>query len=345
MKSVLFSSLIAVSMHAADSAQLRNLDNRVSALEQRKNGGGIILPSAGANLSDDVGLCLDAEFLLWKAHQTGMNFAQGFAAATSTNPFAKPNFIFDPGVRILVGLRPNHDDWQIDASWTHFYTKASRQYDTASASLVPLFKIDDSSVDLTDAVSGVWRVNLNVIDLELGRASFLSKWLSLKPYLAIRNVWLHQKYSVTANLPASGLIEEAQMKSNLWGIGPRGGFEAKFGLGEGFYFFNNTSGSLLWGYFRNSQSNVLLTAPYDNIRRNMDVHTSTFNVDMSLGLGWDRRFDDNHYRISFRGAWEHHLFVDTNFFDSSLENSFVAFDRPNGNFTTEGFTFAMRFDF
>ncbi len=74
MKSLLFSlSLIAYSIHAADDAQVRNLENRVAALEQRKNGGGVILPSAGANLDDDVGLSLDGELLIWKAHQTGMN--------------------------------------------------------------------------------------------------------------------------------------------------------------------------------------------------------------------------------------------------------------------------------
>lgn len=341
MKSLLFSlSLIAYSLHAADDAQVRNLENRVAALEQRKNGGGVILPSAGANLDDDVGLSLDGELLIWKAHQTGMNYGQGYNAnSTDTNPFLKPNFVFDPGVRLSGGLRPNHDDWQLDASWTFFYTKAKGHFDEASTSIVPLFQVVDydSSTNLSNSLNSVWRVNLNIIDLDLSRASFMSKWMSVKPYISIRNMWLHQKYNLNAIVNSS--YYNGNLRSNFWAIGPRAGFELKFGMGEGFYFFNNTSAALLWGYFKNSQDS-------NTAKREMYVHTSTYNVDMSLGLGWDRKIDDNHYRISLRGAWEHHIFFNTNFFQSSAHfDNFTAFDQANGNFTLEGFTFTVRFDF
>lgn len=356
MKSLILSlSLIAVSMQAAEDPRLRNLDNRVSALEQRKNGGGVILPSAGANLDDDVGICLDGELLIWKAHQTGMNFAQGVVGAnetTSTNPYVKPNFRFDPGLRLQFGLRPSHDDWELDAVWTHFYTKAKQNYENSQIPVLPLFGLHQPSGttanDVSTSVSAVWRVNLNIIDLELARASFLSKWVSVKPYIALRNLWLNQKYNVTAALPTTPQIGSSQIRSNLWAMGPRAGFELKFGLGEGFYFFNNTSASLLWGFFKNSQTTVQQTGNLSTSypRGPVDVHTSTYNVDMSVGLGWDRKFDDNHYRISIRGAWEHHLFADTNFFQSSaFLNTFTANDTPNGNFTTEGFTLSLRFDF
>jgi hypothetical protein len=348
MKSLLLSlALLSVSIHASEEAQIRNLENRVSALEQRKNGGGVILPSAGANLDDDVGISFDAELLIWKAHQTGMNFAQGVDVNFTTNqgPFLKPNFCFDPGVRLAAGIRPTHDDWQIDGIWTHFYTKAKKSYDNNQEAVTPLFETATSD-SRSNAVSSVWRVNLNMIDLELSRACFLSKWMSLKPFIGVRNAWLHQKYNVSAAL-ASSTLAESQMKSNLWGIGPIAGFDIKFGFGEGFYFFNNTSGSLLWGFFKNSQATVSqIGSSYTRYPRSMDVHTSTYNVDMSLGLGWDKRFDDNHYRISIRAAWEHHIFFNTNYFQSNARiNTFEALDSVNGNFTTEGFTLAFRFDF
>jgi hypothetical protein len=336
----------------------------MSALEQRKNGGGVILPSAGANLDDDVGICLDAELLIWKAHQTGMNFAVGVTEAsntaattysTSSDPYIKPNFCFDPGVRILFGLRPSHDDWQIDASWTNFYTKASTNYDSTQVPVLPLFESHQpaslttiSPSDLSSSVSGVWRANLNFIDLDLSRASFLSKWMSVKPYISVRNLWLYQKYNVSAAFSGSqASVANAQMKSNLWAIGPRGGFELKFGMGEGFYFFNNSSAALLWGFFKNSQNSVETSSNrIYSYPRSVYVHTSTYNFDMSLGLGWDRKIDDNHYRISIRGAWEHHIFFDTNYFKSYADLSFIeAQDSPKGNFTTEGFTLALRFDF
>jgi Legionella pneumophila major outer membrane protein precursor len=343
MKSLVLSlSLIALSAHASDDAHIRNLENRVSALEQRKGSGGVILPSAGANLENDVGICFDAELLIWKAHQTGMNFAQNTVTGdtTSTNPYLKPNFRFDPGVRVQVGLRPTHDDWEIDAVWTHFYTKAKRNYENTQTELKPLFETSLGFLS-SGSIYAVWRANLNLIDLELSRASYMSKWMSVKPYISIRNAWLHQKYNVTS-VPSS-VVYESQMRSNLWCIGPRAGFELKFGMGEGVYFFNNTSGSLLWGFFKNSQATVDGST---TIPRNIDIHTSTYNVDMSLGLGWDKRFDDNQYRISIRGAWEHHIFFDTNFFQSNgFVDTYEAFDTPNGNFTTEGFTLAFRFDF
>jgi hypothetical protein len=343
MKSLFFSfSILSLQLYANNDAHLRNLENRVSALEQRKNGGGVILPTAGANLDDDVGICIDAELLIWKSHQTGMNFVQGanyngFAAY----PYGKPSYNFNPGVRVDLGLRPVHDDWQIDAIWTGFYNKAKNTYTSSTESLNALFQTT-ATLDPASQVSGVWRVNLNMIDLAISRASFFSKWMSVKPYLAVRNVWLHQKYTINASGISSvyGGSAESQMKSYLWAIGPMAGFELKFGMGEGFYLFNNSSGAILWGFFENTQ-NSSGPASSDYVS-GMDIHTSTFNVNMSLGLGWDHKFDDNHYRLSLRGAWEHLVFFNTNYFQSS---SFIPIDTPNGNYTIEGFTFAVRFDF
>lgn len=342
MKPLLFSlSLLAITLHA-DDARVRNLENRVSALEQRKNVGGVILPSAGANIDDDVGVSFDAELLIWKAHQTGMNFASGDLTNTMTNPFLKPNFRFDPGVRASFGIRPEHDDWQLDAVWTYFYTKAKKNYEQPTNTLTPFFMTNENP---SGYISSVWRVNWNMIDLELSRASFMSKWMSLKPVIAIRNTWLYQKYNISS--APSTTVYTSAMKSNLWAIGPKFGLEAKFGMGEGFYFFGNTAASLLWGFFKNSQATETQSgSSYTSIPRNIDIHTSTYNVDLALGLGWDKRFDDNHYRFSIRGAWEHHAFFNTNYFisDASLD-TFKAFDTPYGNFTTEGFTLTLRFDF
>jgi len=354
MKSIFLSlSLISLSLSASEEAQLRNLENRVSALEQRKNGGSLILPSSGANLDDDVGISLDAELLIWKAHQTGMQFAQGVASGgvTSAAPFVKPDFHFDPGLRVDFGIRPIHDDWQIDFIWTTYYTKAKKNYDDSLVPVLPLFQqvlpesvIEDS---LTSSVSAIWRVNYNTIDLELARHNFLSKWLAMKPYIAIRNVWLHQKYNVVAPFSQDGSVSEDAMKSNLWAIGPRAGFELRFALGEGFYLFNNTSASILWGFFDNSQNTSSREgASRTRYPRHIDIHTSTFNVDMSLGMGWDKKFDDNHYRFCLRAAWEHHVYFDTNYFQSNaMLATFEATDTPYGNFTIEGVTVSMRFDF
>jgi hypothetical protein len=347
MKSLFFSfSILSLQLYANNDAHLRNLENRVSALEQRKNGGGVILPTAGANLDDDVGICIDAELLIWKSHQTGMNFVQGQdPSGYGIYPYGKPSYNFNPGVRVDLGLRPVHDDWQIDAIWTGFYNKAKNTYTSNPASLTALFKTT-ATLDPASQVSGVWRVNLNMIDLAISRASFFSKWMSVKPYLAVRNVWLHQKYTIHASGHpghSTGGCAESQMKSYLWAIGPMAGFELKFGMGEGFYLFNNSSGAILWGFFENTQ-NSSGTASSDYVS-GMDIHTSTFNVNMSLGLGWDHKFDDNHYRLSLRGAWEHLVFFNTNYFQSAAINNNTAIDTPNGNYTIEGFTFAVRFDF
>lgn len=345
MKSLLLSlSFLTVSLQASyDDAHIRNLDNRVSALEQRKNGGGVILPSAGANIDDDVGLCIDAELLIWKAHQTGMNFAQQKVVQgldyTGANTFVKPNFHFDPGVRINVGLRPEHDDWQLDATWTSFFNKAKRSIN-AGNTYFPLFMAADN-LSPSSSINAVWRANLNMIDLSLSRASFMSKWMSVKPYIAIRNIWLYQKFNVGAVITSQSY--ESRMKSDMWAIGPMGGFELKFGMGQGFYFFNNTSAALVWGLFKNNQRSV---GPSYSVPRSLDVHTSTYNFNIALGLGWDKRFDDNHYRLSIRGSWEHLALFNTNYFMSYADPTIAsAFDTPNGNYTVEGFTLAVRFDF
>ena len=263
-----------------------------------------------------------------------MNYAHGGSAVASTDPMKKINFRFDPGIRAQFGVRPKHDDWEFDAVWTHFYAKSSG---STSDSVFPNFYPPSATV--STSTSATWRLNMNVADLELSRATYISKWLSTRPYLSLRGAWIGQKYLINSNGVANS---SSDMQSYLYSVGPRGGFDLKFGLGQGLYVFNDSSAAMLWGYFKNTQNTLGATSYY----RNMNVHTTTFNVDMSLGLGWDRLVDEGHYRVSLRGSWDHSIYFDANYFASYPALATIdAFDTARGNLSLEGFTFAFRLDF
>ena len=69
-------SLVAfTSLVNADDMQMRNLENRVAALEQKKGANGIINPAANPPTRDATGLFITADFLYWKAHESGLAYA------------------------------------------------------------------------------------------------------------------------------------------------------------------------------------------------------------------------------------------------------------------------------
>jgi hypothetical protein len=119
-----------------ENAQLKNLENRVTALEEKKSRREIINPTGRPHIKDGVDWFLTADFLYWKATETGLPYAMhsentttfmndGAGGPTPKNRVDNPSFKWRPGARAGVGYNMAHDEWDLYFCWTWFQNDLS----------------------------------------------------------------------------------------------------------------------------------------------------------------------------------------------------------------------------
>ena len=340
-----------------DNAQMRNLENRVNALEQKKGANGMINPNGRPEVRDGADLFITADVLLWQAHEGGLGYYikshekqfNADAPLHHTN-IKNPHFHHDWGFRIGAGYNMPHDGWDLYAAWTHIHlhahddtsvndgTQGFATYTPDTASIYFVFKEADAHLKL----------HLNIIDLELGREFFTSKWLTLRPHFGLRTGWIQQHYNIDYNscfTPVDGKTD-IDMKNNFWGLGPRLGLDTQWGLGSGFSLYGNASLSLLYGFFTtafhqlNRAANGIGT-PFASTHNSFRQSAAT--TDLQLGLRWDHMFDNDRFHFGLQAGWEHHMFFSQNQFSKFVSLNNVVINQ--GDLTTEGWTLSARFDF
>jgi len=341
----------------ADDAQTRNLENRVTALEQRKGASGMINPQGRPQIKDGADLFLFGDLLYWNAHENGLNYAvekegdlNNLDDAEVKNIHGKWNF----GFRAGIGYNTPHDGWDLRLTWLRFMDNGGRKAKNKDG----LYPIMASASDtfLSDATAAKarsrWNVNLNQIDLDLGREFFVSKWLTMRPHVGVRTDWIHQKwtgkYSHFISSLASGSAMDVKFKDHWYGIGLEGGLDTQWGLGNGWSIFGNLTTAILYGFH---------DLKLDEETKNRGVETDfadleqTYRVshpilDLQMGLRWDNMFDGDRYHLGVQIGWEHHIYFSQNqfqkFYDNLRAGSFVS---NQGDLTFQGWTFSARFDF
>ena len=311
---------------ATDSAHMRNLDNRVTALEQRKGAGGMINPQGRPQVRDGVDLFIYGNLLYWNAHEDGLIYAEKTAAPT--HKFNTLSGKWNWGFRAGVGYNTMHDGWDLRLTWLRF---TDTGYNQPRATVGDDFSIKTpwtTGATLSKSVRGYWGLNLNQIDLDMGREFFVSKWLTLRPHVGLRTDWIHQNLN-TASLGATVVTQ----KDHWWGMGLEGGLDTQWGLGGGWSVLGNMSGAVLYGLHEISGT-VVGSGDFKN-----SYHIAHPVLDFLLGLRWDTMLYNDRFHLGFDLGWEHHVYFSQNQFPVNSQQN------ANGDLTTQGWTFAARFDF
>lgn len=356
-------SLVATScmLSAADDAQLRNLENRVCALESRKNCGGMVNPPARPTQKNCWGAFITVDPLLLEAHENGLGIVvktkNTLSFFSGHDKVKNPNFNWDWGFRLGLGLNLPHDGWDLYLNWTRFHTNAHR---TSRASLggtlypVTLHPGSVGGLPLTaDKAKYRWHLRLNELDLEMGREFFVSKWLTLRPFAGMRTAWIDQKDRTTLQGLNNDLVlankRRFERKNDYWGLGIRGGLNTQWGLGCGWSIFANYSASLLYGFFTLDGKQKIITDT-DVVTSDLDVdnhyHVGRAITEFILGVRYDYMFCNERYHIGVQLGWEQQMLYGQNqfmrFVDDTAMGVFVA---NQGDLTLQGYSARFRFDF
>ena len=351
-----FTAFTAIVNADVDNAQMRNLENRVSALEQRRGASGMINPPARPQVKDGADLFVFGDLLVWQPRENGMAVCiinEGTNPSTNLSDADVRNMDFEwnVGFRVGVGYNLPHDGWDMSLTWLRFHGHGHRRVHADSDEVIyPRFThpADPISDNLTcSKLHAHWKGFLNQLDFDFGREFFVSKWLTVRPHFGLRSDWIWQKLSVDNNrFASSGLDVDDRFKDHWWGIGLEGGLNTLWGLGSGWSIYGDVGAAIIYGFHHITQKEKIegSSGKFENLENS--YHISHPILDLALGLRWDHMFEHDRFHIGLHAGWEHHVYFSQNqflyFTDDFNTGNFVT---NQGDLTFQGWTVGARFDF
>jgi len=306
-------------------------------------------------LKNDWGVWVTGDVLLWKASEDDLDFAVKSSSRTLVKgDVVNPHFEWDWGFRLGLGYELPHDQWDLFLNYTYIHGDAHKHVGAGAGAIFGSYAAFFGITPLPttvfeDSAHAHWDMNLNMADLELGRNSIISKWLSIRPFIGIRGLVIQQDYNISYR---GGSIfpndtQKVSMDNDFWGVGMRMGLDTLWGLGSGFSIFGNGAAALLSGTFDVHQRNHMEKQNINRINITDDDHWNVVaTAELALGVQWDHFFCKDRYHFGVNLGWEFNAFFNQNRLMRFLSTQTPgAFTRSNGDLTFQGVTLGLRFDF
>jgi len=286
-----------------------------------------------------------ADALYWYTSETvDWAFTRTIEGISLESAYKTFSFNWAPGFRLGFGYNMLHDDWDTQASYTWFQSKAfgetsglvTSAFLAARLSLLEPFKTGKASL----------HIHYNMFDWTLGRSFFTSKSLLFRPSIGLRGGWINQKILSTWTIPdfigPLPLIANETIKQSFQGGGPTANARAKWCFGtlrkHFFYLSSEFVAGYLWGHWeiRDKFLDSLLTAIYVNTA---DRNFGSFLLRANLGLGWDANFDHERAHFELRLGYEIEDWLNQFQIFSDASGS------QNNDLILQGLHLGLRFDF
>lgn len=326
----------------------------------------VITPSVYPYVSNGSNTFASVDFIWWKSVIGGTGYAYtGSSDGSASTPVGtsvtsgylkRPDYSFEPGCKLALGTHFHHDGWDVKAEWT-FLSGPERENGTTAAfgeggkTIIPITTGADGVVAPISFVhaKSEYKQDFNVIDAELGRNFFVSKYLSLRPHVGLKTAWLHTTMTYTF-VPTTStsdarlfgfdtvLAAYAKRQQHMWGIGLRGGIDSKWYMTKNWAIYGDLAFTTLWADFHVKSSDMLtedIAGVYKSSRYYYSVQTVIPVIEAGVGLSYINWFCDNTYRIEVQAGWEEQVWLDYNYFQQ----------QGFGSLTTQGLTFKVGLTF
>lgn len=320
---------------------------------------GVITPPVAPAVNNGADVFLTADFIYWKAHQNGLEYAaSGYnndwpgapvaGAQVDTGTVKDARTRWEPGFKVGLGLEFEHDGWDLYAQYT-WLAPQSHSHDGNSITdtdttyvVEPLLASGALADSALTSASSSWRLHYNVIDLELGRNFFLSRFLTMRPHFGLKSAWLNQRFNVEYNYATalgSFVQDQVNQKQRSWGLGIRAGLQPVWHFARCWGLYGDFAMSAMYTYFKDKLHEEAYTAAgveTDYREQRRSFHDVTPVLELGLGLTYMGWFYDEAYMFEVKAGWEEQVWFDTNHFLAGT---------TQGNLTTEGFTLKVGFHF
>ncbi|MCB1109860.1 MAG: hypothetical protein KDK64_02675 [Chlamydiia bacterium] len=323
-----------------------------------------ITPNAGPGVDHGIDAFITGDFIYWTARADNLAYIKtgvGNAVTSVGKGSAKyPNWDWNPGFKAGIGLNLPHDSWNVYAEYTWFYSSASGTTRARGNGMLPTWDIANITSfsirpDTITQAQGEWDIHFYAIDVSLGRNFFISRFLTLRPFVGFKGSWIDQDYKVRYALENLSTTTSLRMENDqdFWGVGLCSGIETAWHIDPSWSLYGNLALSALWSQFevhrkdirtdsRNAggNNNPPLNTPVTFYNSNNNFHTLKGILEFGMGLRAQWWLFENRYHFLIQAGWEEQLWINQNNFDKS---HFVMTN--HGDLLLQGLTIKLRFDF
>lgn len=311
-----------------------------------------VTPSAGPRVINGLGLFFTGDYIYWTARQDNMQYAStGYSSNNleNTRPGSAANlkYQFQTGFKAGFGIGFEHDLWDLTTNYTWFQSNHNKGSikGTKSSGLIPSFVpyIDLTEEDYFTNASSVWRLHFNVIDADFGRNFYISKYLSLRPFVGLKGSWQNQHN----NSSYSGIKDELsfsylrKLSNSFWGVGIRSGCNTAWHLAGTWSIYADVALSALWSQAKTNRidTSILPDEIITPVSQGNNAHSVVPVLELALGIRKDQWFYNNRFHIAVQAGWEEQVWWNQNQFAWAQSIS------QTGNLVLQGLTARIRFDF
>ena len=114
--------------------------------------------------------------------------------STATSKKSNPTFALDFGSDF--GGNMSYDEWDILLAWTWFQSHARGNTQKPALTLWGHPQVADNGTNGASSSRAKWSLHYNLIDLEMGRAFWVGKQSSLRPFFGLRGAWIDQHFDI-----------------------------------------------------------------------------------------------------------------------------------------------------
>lgn len=331
MKKLTLFSLACVLGNALSfsSARADSYDQRLSQLEQQmkevgvKNAHGTMGALFASDPKTERGWYVDVEPLLWRTKTGGVSWVLIFDQANYPlqGTMRSLGFDWNWGVRVGMGKMIGAENWDINAYYTGFNnTQDQKVIDSYSS----YDDVTGSTAQGKTTGSFKGKINLNQVDVNIGKSFFVSKHLHYHPYAGLMAAWIKQRYNLLTfneidatqtSIPVAGTLNQNLVdQCKVFGIGPKVGLDTKWYLCNGFKINAALAGALLQSYYdvyRNEHINLSAVGddPID-ITNDLEapMHRLMPHARLLLGLGYEKFFMEGKRKLDLSLNWEMNYF-------------------------------------
>ena len=283
---------------------------------------------------------LFAKALYWYTSET-MDWAFTLAQNQNTVQTVYQTFVFDwaPGFSVGLGYNMEHDQWDTQASYTWFQSKASHH---ASGSVTPGFLAARLSL-LEPFSTGKASMNIhyNMFDWDLGRKFCITPHLSLRPSIGLKGGWINQSihsHWTRSSLP--GFTATENLRQAFQAAGAKSGISGKWSFSNVkkhiFSLLSAFEAGYLWGHwsihdeFRDTLSTKIYLKTTPRNYGSLVFHSF-------MGLGWDYHWSCTHFALKL--GYEIEDWLNQCQFFTDISGS------QNNDLILQGLNLSLNFDF
>lgn len=263
---------------------------------------------------------------------------------------------YEPAFTVGLGWNFGCDHWYLYAEYFRYHNdvgsgsfKDTKDTKVPSPAYFPYRLLNTiNSID----ISGKWRLDLDVLDVSIGRKYYVGKCLTVATNVGLRASWLDQKTTVNGTGTQQNVnvtIYDSVVNKNK-GVGPRFGIDTDWSFCGCFRFFGNWSTSLLVksisfsGELKSTQTDTGAILFNNKSSNNKDILTLATNHSMILGFGWGDYWCCNDWYFDLSAAYEFRVYWNQNVLP---QVNIGAFDPTGlyGDLYLHGLVITARLDF